>query len=92
MPKIQKKDPLLLQGVLWDKINHLHYSGGIGKILKRSLFSFHSFEPGIAAKSTIQFFDQVIDRFVQVVAGTRNGYGRPFEFKVSLGGKLVFVR
>lgn len=89
---MQKKDSLLVQGALWDKIKRLFYSSGMGEILERNLFSFHSFESCFAAKSTIQFFDQVIDRFVQVVAGTRNGYRRPFELKVSLGGKLVFVR
>ena len=73
-------------------MNSQFYLSGIGQILKRNLFSFHSLKSGFSTKSSIQSFDQVVDSFVEVVAGTRNGYRRSFELKMSFGGKLVFVR
>ena len=67
------------------------YSSGIRKVLKGRLFPFDPFEPGFAPEAAVKFFNEIIDRLVKVVARTRNRYGRSLEFKVSFGGKLVFV-
>ena len=58
--------------------------------MERNLLPFDPLEPGFSTKSSIKFFDEVVDSFVKVVVGGGYGYGRSFQLKVSFGSKLVF--